>query len=109
MSNTNPIAFITIDFGDTTEKVTENNYKRLLNGLNAMIGGCYNGNEIIDEAMTDLIEKFYEVEKNSEAWKHLNENYEELMTEQTENLVTIRKCEATIELIEKFAEIMDWE
>ena len=109
MSNTNPIAIITIDFGDTTEKVTENNYKELLVGLNAMIGGCYNGNEIIDEAMTDLIEKFYEVEKNSEAWKHLNENYEELMAEQTENLVTIRKCEATIELIEKFVEVMDWE
>lgn len=109
MSNTNPITTIMVDFGDTVQEVTENNYKELLVGLNAMIGGCYNGNEIIDEAMTDLIEKFYEVEKNSEAWKRLNENYEELMTEQTENLVTIRKCEATIELIEKFVEVMDWE
>jgi len=109
MSNTYPIAIITIDFGDTTEKVTENNYKKLLVGLNAMIGACYNGNEIIDEAMTDLVKKFYEVEKNSEAWKHLNENYEELMTEQTENLATIRKCEATIEIIEKIAEIREWE
>lgn len=109
MPNTDLLGIIVVDFGDTVEEVTENNYKEILNGLNAMIGGCYNGNEIIDEAITDLIEKFYEVEKNSEAWKHLNENYEELMREQTENLATIRKCEGTIELLEKFAEIRGWE
>lgn len=108
MSNTDLLGIIVVNFGDTAEEVTENNYKEILNGLDAMIGGCYNGNEIIDEAMTDLVEKFYEVEKNSEAWRHLNENYEELMTEQTENLATIRKCEATIELLEKFAEIRGW-
>ena len=109
MSNTDLIETITINFGDTVEVVTENNYKEILNGLNAMTGGCYNGNEVIDEAMTDLVEKFYEVEKNSETWQHLNDNYNELMEEQVENLATIRKCEATIELIEKFAEIRGWE
>ena len=109
MSNTDLIETITINFGDSTEVVTKENYKEILNGLDAMIGGCYNGNDIIDEAMTDLVEKFYEVERGSEAWKHLNENYDKLREEQMENLASIRKCEGTMELIKKFAEIREWE
>lgn len=108
MSNTDLIGTITIDFGDTTEKITENNYKEILDGLNAMIGGCYNGNDIIDEKLEEFVEKFYDTH-GAEERKKLVENYDALIAEQKENQETIKKCEATVELIEKFVEIRGWE
>ena len=108
MSNTDLIGTITIDFGDTTEKITENNYKEILDGLNAMIGGCYNGNDIIDEKLEEFVEKFYETHGAEEREK-LVKSYNALIAEQKENQETIKKCEATVELIEKFAEIRGWE
>lgn len=108
MSNTDLIGTITIDFGDTTEKITENNYKEILDGLNAMIGGCYNGNDIIDEKLEEFVEKFYDTH-GAEKRKKLVKSYDALIAEQKENQETIKKCEATVELIEKFAEIRGWE
>ena len=108
MSNTDLIGTITIDFGDTIEKITENNYKEILDGLNAMIGGCYNGNDIIDEKLEEFVEKFYDTHSAEEREK-LVKSYDALIAEQKENQETIKKCEATIELIEKFAEIRGWE
>lgn len=109
MSNTDLIRTITIDFGDTTEIVTENNYKEILDGLDAMIGGCYNGNDIIDEKLDKLIEGFYDTDRKSEAWQDLNNKYDILTMERKENQDIIRKCEATVELIKKFVEIRGWE
>lgn len=108
MSNTDLIGTITIDFGDTTEKITENNYKEILDGLDAMIGGCYNGNDIIDEKLEEFVEKFYETHGAEEREK-LIKSYDALIAEQKENQEIIKKCEATVELIEKFAEIRGWE
>lgn len=108
MSNTDLIETITINFGDTTEKITENNYKEILNGLEAMIGGCYNGNDIIDEKLEEFVEKFYEIH-GAEERRKLTESYDTLIAEQKENQEIIEKCEATVELIEKFAEIRGWE
>lgn len=108
MSNTDLIGTITIDFGDTAEKITENNYKEILDGLNAMIGGCYNGNDIIDEKLEEFVEKLYDTHGTEER-KKLVKSYDALIAEQKENQETIKKCEATVELIEKFVEIRGWE
>ena len=108
MSFTNPITTITVDFVDTVQEVTKDNFKEILYRLQAHADICSINNDAIDDALADLVEKFYEVERNSDTWKRLNENYEELMREQTENLTVIRECEATVELLEKFAEIRGW-
>ena len=109
MSNTNPITTIMVDFGDTVQEVTENNFAEIVYRLQTKADNYSINNDAIDDALTALVEQFYEVESGSDTWKRLSENYEELIEEQTKNLAVIRKCEATIELIEKFAEAMDWE
>lgn len=108
MSITNPLITITVDFADTVQEVAENNFAEIVYRLQAKADNYSINNDAIDDALTALVEQFYEVESGSDTWKRLSENYEELIEEQTKNLAVIRECEATIELIEKFAEIRGW-
>lgn len=108
MSNTDLIGIITVNFGDTIDEVTENNFAQVIYRLQARADVRSMDNEIIDDTLTDIIEKMYEEERGSEAWECLNNEYTAATEEQVKNLAVIRECEATIELIEKFAEIRGW-
>ena len=108
MSNTDLIGIITVNFGDTVEEVTENNFSQILFRLQARADVYSIGNDVVDDTLTDIIEKMYGEERGSEAWNRLNDEYTAATEEQVENLAVIRECENTIELIEKFAEIRGW-
>ena len=104
------ISTIIIDFDGTREEISEKNYMAFLKALEYNITISENDNEIIDERIEELIENWpNRSDKNYETFKEFEEKYESLQQQREENKEFIRKCEDTIELIEKFADLREWE
>lgn len=92
------------------EIVTENNYKEIIQTLEYGITSSENDNDLLDERISVLAEKWYNLEnKTQTAWNELEKEWGIYTKQIEENKEYIKKCERTIELIEKFAEIREWE
>lgn len=100
------ITNFTITFYDRQEEISEKNYKEFLTMLEYGIAISENDNEILDERIEELIENF--PNRQAQSYIELEEKYTKLQQQREENREYIRKCENTIELIQKFAEIREW-
>lgn len=90
--------------------VSEKNYKEILTALNYNISISENDNDILDKRMEALAENWYETEpKTKEAWSAMEKDWDKYKEQIEDNKAVIKNCEDTIELIEKFVEIMGWE
>lgn len=101
------ISTIIIDFEGTKEEISEKNYKDILKSLEYGITSSENDIDIIDERIEELIENF--PSRSAENRAEMEKKYESLQQQRKEDKIFIKKCENTIELIEKFAEMRDWE
>lgn len=101
------ISTIIIDFEGTREEISEKNYKALLQRLECGITISENDNDIIDERIEELIENF--PSRSAENRAEMERKYESLQQQRKANREFIRKCENTIELIEKIADLREWE
>lgn len=98
---------IIIDFDETREEISEKNYKAILKSLEYGITISENDNDIIDERIEELIENF--PSRYAENRAEMEKKYESLQQQRKENRDYIKKCENTIELIEKIADLREWE
>lgn len=98
---------IIIDFEGTREEISEKNYKAFLKALEYGITISENDNDIIDERIEELIENF--PSRYAENRAEMEKKYESLQQQRKENRDYIKKCENTIELIEKIADLREWE
>lgn len=98
---------IIIDFEGTQEEISEKNYKAFLKALEYGITISENDNDIIDERIEELIENF--PSRCAENRAEMEKKYESLQQQRKENRKFIDKCENTIELIEKIADLREWE
>lgn len=98
---------IIIDFEGTKEEISEKNYKAFLKSLEYGITISENDNDIIDERIEELIENF--PSRYAENRAEMEKKYESLQQQRKENRKFIDKCENTIELIEKIANLRGWE
>lgn len=101
------ISTIIINFEGTQEEISEKNYKTLLQRLECGITISENDNDIIDERIEELIENF--PSRSDENRAEMERKYESLQQQRKANREFIRKCENTIELIEKIADLREWE
>lgn len=101
------ISTIIIDFEGTKEEISEKNYKAFLTALEYGITSSENDNDIIDERIEELIENF--PSRSAENRAEAEKKYESLQQQRKENRKYIDKCENTIELIEKIADLRRWE
>lgn len=101
------ISTITIDFEGTKEEISEKNYKDILKSLEYGITSSENDIDIIDERIEELIENF--PSRSDENRAEMEKKYESLQQQRKENRKFIDKCENTIELIEKIADLRGWE
>lgn len=101
------ISTIIIDFEGTKEEISEKNYKAFLTALEYGITSSENDNDIIDERIEELIENF--PSRSAENRAEAEKKYESLQQQRKENRKYIDKCENTIELIEKIADLRGWE
>lgn len=101
------ISTIIIDFEGTQEEISEKNYKAFLTALEYGITISENDNDIIDERIEELIENF--PSRYAENRAEMEKKYESLQQQRKENRKFIDKCENTIELIEKIADLRGWE
>ena len=101
------ISTIIIDFEGTREEISEKNYKAFLKTLEYGITISENDNDIIDERIEELIENF--PSRSDENRAEAEKKYESLQQQRKENRKFIDKCENTIELIEKIADLRGWE
>ena len=101
------ISTIIIDFEGTKEEISEKNYKAFLTALEYGITSSENDNDIIDERIEELIENF--PSRSDENRAEAEKKYESLQQQRKENRKYIDKCENTIELIEKIADLRGWE
>lgn len=85
------------------EFVTENNYKEIIRDLKGSITSAENDNDLLDEEVDKL------VENNEISYSELNKKLDKLGEQRKDNDEFIKKCENTIEIIEKIAEIREWE
>ena len=90
------------------EIVSRNNYKEVLDTLNRYILSAEHDNELIDEEFDKLAEDWVEGEKGK-SWEEWNEKANKLTNEKLGNRDFIKRCENTIEIIEKIAELREWE
>jgi len=92
------------------EFVTKNNYKEIIQTLEHGITSSENDNDLLDDRISVLAEKWYNLEnKTQAAWDEMEKEWGSYTKQIEENKEYIKKCERTIELIEKFAEIREWE
>lgn len=90
--------------------VTENNYKEIIRDLEGGITISENDNDILDERIEALIEKWYKLEnKTQEALNELEKEWGNYTKQIEENKEYIKKCESTIRIIEFIAEEREWE
>jgi len=85
------------------EHVTENNYKEIIRDLKGTITSFEYDNELLWEEVDKLIDN------NEMPYSELNKKIDKLGEQHRENDEYIKKCENTIEIIEKIAEIREWE
>lgn len=90
------------------EFVTENNYKEILQNLEDLIISSENDNDLLDIQMDKLADDFRE-DGAAMPWAEWNEEANKITKQRRENDEFIKKCENTIEIIEKIAEIREWE
>ena len=100
------ISNLTINFEGKVEIISEKNYKDILKSLEYGITSSENDNDIIDERIEELIENF--PSRSAENRAEAEKKYESLQ-QRKENRKYIDKCENTIELIEKIADLRGWE
>ena len=101
------ISTIIIDFEGTKEEISEKNYKDILKSLEYGIASSENDIDVIDERIEELIENF--PSRSDENRAEMEKKYESLQQQRKENRKFIDKCENTIELIEKIADLRGWE
>ena len=101
------ISTIIIDFEGTKEEISEKNYKDILKSLEYGITSSENDIDVIDERIEELIENF--PSRSAENRAEAEKKYESLQQQRKENRKYIDKCENTIELIEKIADLRGWE
>ena len=101
------ISTIIIDFEGTKEEISEKNYKDILKSLEYGITSSENDIDVIDERIEELIENF--PSRSAENRAEAEKKYESLQQQRKENRKYIDKCENTLELIEKIADLRGWE
>lgn len=92
------------------EFVTEKNYKEIIRDLEGLISISEKDNDILDERIEALAEKWYELEnKTQEAWNEMEKDWGSYTKQIEENKKYIKQCEKTIGIIEFIAEEREWE
>lgn len=86
------------------EFVTEKNYKEVIRDLKGSITAAEMDNDILDEKVDELVENNDEM-----SYSEWNKKLDKLGEQRRDNDEYIKKCEKTIEIIEKIAEIREWE
>lgn len=85
------------------ELVTEKNYKEIIRDLKGSITAAEMDNDILDEKVDEL------VENNEMSYSEWNKKLDKLGEQRRDNDEYIKKCEKTIEILEKIAELREWE
>jgi len=85
------------------EFVTENNYKEIIRDLKGTITSFEYDNELLDEEVDKL------VDNNEMSYSEWNKKIDKLGEQRRDNDEYIKKCEKTIEILEKIAELREWE
>lgn len=100
------ISTITIDIiGEGEgEFVTEKNYKEVIRDLKGSITAAEMDNDILDEKVDELVENNDEM-----SYSEWNKKLDKLGEQRRDNDEYIKKCEKTIEILEKIAELREWE
>ena len=92
------------------EFVTEKTYKDILDTLERSVYMSEKDNDLLYDEISELAEAWYNVEtKNTEKWEEYNAKANKITEQIEENKKYIKRCEATIEIIEKIAEVREWE
>ena len=99
------ISTITVDIIGEGEGdfVTEKNYKEIIRDLKNTILSTEIDNDLLDEKVDKL------VEDNETPYSEWSKKLDKLGEQRRDNDEYIKKCENTIEIIEKIAEIREWE
>lgn len=101
------ISTIIMDFNGIQEEISEKNYKTLIQDLESTITVSEIDIDIVDERIEELIENF--PSRSAENRAEAEKEYNDLQQQRKEDRDYIRKCENTIELIEKIADLREWE
>lgn len=92
------------------EFVTEKNYKEIIRDLEGLISISEKDNDILDERIEALAEKWYELEnKTQAAWNEMEKDWGNYTKQIEENKKYIKQCEKTVRIIEFIAEEREWE
>ena len=92
------------------EFITEKNYKEIIRDLEGLISISEKDNDILDERIETLAEKWYGLEnKTQEAWNKMEKEWGSYTKQIEENKQYIKQCEKTIRIIEFIAEEREWE
>lgn len=86
------------------EFVTEKNYKEVIRDLKGSITAAEMDNDILDEKVDELVENNDEM-----SYSEWNKKLDKLGEQRRDNDEYIKKCEKTIEILEKIAELREWE
>jgi hypothetical protein len=86
------------------EFVTEKNYKEVIRDLKGSITATEMDNDILDEKVDELVENNDEM-----SYSEWNKKLDKLGEQRRDNDEYIKKCEKTIEILEKIAELREWE
>lgn len=90
------------------EFVTEKNYKEIIESLKRSIDSSEKDNDMLDREMDKLAEDFLE-RTDMMSCSEWNKKIDKLSGQRKDNNEYIRKCEKTIEILEKIAELREWE
>lgn len=85
------------------ELVTEKNYKEIICDLKGTIKSAEIDNDLLDEKVDKLIDN------NEMSYSEWNKEIDKLGEQRRDNDEYIKKCEKTIEILEKIAELREWE
>ena len=85
------------------ELVTEKNYKEIIRDLKGSITSAETDNDILNEKVDEL------VDNNEMSYSEWNKEIDKLGEQRRDNDEYIKKCEKTIEILEKIAELREWE
>ena len=104
------ISTITVDIiGEGEgEFVTEKNYKEIIESLNRAIDSSEMDNDMLDKEVDKLSEDFVE-DCDKMSFSEWNDKFDKLGEQRRDNNEYIKKCEKTIEILEKIAELREWE
>ena len=86
------------------ELVTEKNYKEIIESLKRGIDSSETDNDMLDEEVDKLVENNDEM-----SYLEWNKKIDKLGEQRRDNDEYIKKCEKTIEILEKIAELREWE